>query len=422
MTDHTNDPRLESWVKGSRESDFPIQNLPLGIFSTSTLSTRAGMAIGSYILDLSVLYDKGFLGELNLGSNVFAQPVLNSFLGSKPGNWKALRRIVSGLLAEGNDTLRPYEQALLVPRSEASMHLPLQIPDYTDFYSSMEHASNVGKMFRPNMEPLLPNWKHLPVGYHGRASSIVVSGTDFHRPCGQTMKDGDERPAYGPTKQLDIELEMAFVIGTATRMGQRISTGETGNYVYGLSLFNDWSARDIQRWEYVPLGPFLGKNFASSLAPWIVSLDALEPFKVQGPEQEPEVLGYLKTSGAQNYDIVLEVYLTPQGGQPSLICTSNHKYLYWNIAQQLAHHTINGCPVSVGDVYASGTISAPDESGFGSMLELSWKGTKPIKLSDGSTRTFLHDYDTITIKGYCQGDGYRIGFGEVTGSVLPALP
>ncbi len=422
MTDHTNDPTLESWVKGARDTDFPIQNLPLGIFSTSTLTPRAGMAIGEYIVDLSALYEKGFLDGLDLGSNVFAQPVLNSFLAGGHTRWSALRRIVSDLLAEGNEQLRPHEQTVLVPQSMAKMHLPLHIPDYTDFYSSMEHASNVGKMFRPNMEALLPNWKHLPVGYHGRASSIVVSGTDFHRPCGQTMKDGDERPEYGPTKQLDIELEMAFVIGQATDMGRRIPTGSMRDFVYGLSLFNDWSARDIQRWEYVPLGPFLGKNFASSLAPWIVSLDALEPFRVDGPVQDPEVLDYLKTSGAQNYDIVLEVYLTPQGGEPSLICTSNHKYLYWNIAQQLAHHTVNGCPVSVGDVYASGTISAPDENGFGSMLELSWKGTKPIQLKDGSTRTFLLDHDTITIKGYCQGNGYRIGFGEVTGTVLPALP
>lgn len=422
MPEKTNDPALRSWVESAQGSLFPIQNLPIGIFSTEQKTPRAGIAIGDYILDLAVCFDKGFIKIEGVSENIFAQDSINSYLELGRTVWRSVRSQISNFLNVENASNASYASEVLVLQADATMHLAMKIGDYTDFYSSLEHASNVGKIFRPNMEPLLPNWKHLPVGYHGRSNSIVISGTDFHRPNGQTMADGAEKPSFGPSKRMDIELEMAFVIGKSTKLGDCVKTQDAWEHVYGLALFNDWSARDLQKWEYVPLGPFLGKNFASSIAPWIVSIDALEPFRVNGPSQDPEVLPYLQFSGKQNFDIALDVYLTPKDGEASLISKSNHKYLYWNIPQQLAHHTVNGCPISAGDVYASGTISAPYPEGYGSMLELSWGGSKPIPISDGSTRTFLLDYDKITITGYCQGKDYKIGFGEVTGTVLPAKP
>lgn len=422
MPEKTNDPALRSWVESAQGSLFPIQNLPIGIFSTEQKTPRAGIAIGDYILDLAVCFDKGFIKIEGVSENIFAKDSINSYLELGRTVWRSVRSQISNFLNAENASNASYASEVLVLQADATMHLAMKIGDYTDFYSSLEHASNVGKIFRPNMEPLLPNWKHLPVGYHGRSNSIVISGTDFHRPNGQTMADGAEKPSFGPSKRMDIELEMAFVIGKSTKLGDCVKTQDAWEHVYGLALFNDWSARDLQKWEYVPLGPFLGKNFASSIAPWIVSIDALEPFRVDGPSQDPEVLPYLQFSGKQNFDIALDVYLTPKDGEASLISKSNHKYLYWNIPQQLAHHTVNGCPISAGDVYASGTISAPYPEGYGSMLELSWGGSKPIHISDGSTRTFLLDYDKITITGYCQGKDYKIGFGEVTGTVLPAKP
>lgn len=422
MPEKTNDPALRSWVDSAQGSLFPIQNLPIGIFSTNQKAPRAGIAIGDYILDLAVCFEKGFIKIDNVSENIFAQDSINSYLELGRPVWRSVRSQISDFLNATNSSNASFASEVLVLQSEAKMHLAMKIGDYTDFYSSLEHASNVGKIFRPNMEPLLPNWKHLPVGYHGRSNSVVISGTDFHRPNGQTMADGAEKPSFGPSKRMDIELEMAFVIGKSTKLGDMVKTEDAWEHVYGLALFNDWSARDLQKWEYVPLGPFLGKNFASSLAPWIVSIDALEPFRVDGPTQDPEVLPYLQTKGKQNFDIALDVYLTPKDGDASLISKSNHKYLYWNIPQQLAHHTVNGCPISAGDLYASGTISAPYAEGYGSMLELSWGGSKPIAISDGSTRTFLLDYDKITITGYCEGKDYKIGFGEVTGTVLPAKP
>lgn len=422
MPEKTNDPALRSWVESAQGSLFPIQNLPIGIFSTEQKTPRAGIAIGDYILDLAVCFDKGFIKIEGVSENIFAKDCINSYLELGRTVWRSVRSQISNFLNAENASDASYASEVLVLQADATMHLAMKIGDYTDFYSSLEHASNVGKIFRPNMEPLLPNWKHLPVGYHGRSNSIVISGTDFHRPNGQTMADGAEKPSFGPSKRMDIELEMAFVIGKSTKLGDCVKTQDAWEHVYGLALFNDWSARDLQKWEYVPLGPFLGKNFASSIAPWIVSIDALEPFRVDGPSQDPEVLPYLQFSGKQNFDIALDVYLTPKDGEASLISKSNHKYLYWNIPQQLAHHTVNGCPISAGDVYASGTISAPYPEGYGSMLELSWGGSKPIPISDGSTRTFLLDYDKITITGYCEGKDYKIGFGEVTGTVLPAKP
>src|SRR5690606_10969916 len=304
--------------------------------------------------------------------------------------------------------------------NDVSMQMPVHVPNYTDFYSSIEHATNVGKMFRDPANALLPNWKHLPVGYHGRASSIVVSGTPLHRPMGQSKPKDADKPVFGPSQRLDFELEMAFITNSFTELGEQISTEEAENHIFGLVLFNDWSARDLQQWEYVPLGPFLAKNFGSSVSPWVVTLEALDPFRVEGPKQEPEVFPYLKYEGKKNFDIHLQTFLIPESGEENLICTSNFKYMYWNMAQQLAHHTVNGCNLEVGDMYASGTISGKSEDSYGSLLELTWGGTKPIKLSDGSERKFIEDNDTIIMRGWCEKDGIRVGFGEVSGKILPA--
>jgi len=309
----------------------------------------------------------------------------------------------------------------MVNRKEAEMLLPVKIGDYTDFYSSMEHATNVGKMFRDPENALLPNWKHLPVGYHGRASSIIPSGVNIHRPKGQ-FKDPDmESPSFGPSRRMDFELELAFITGKSTKLGDSVSTDDAEDYIFGFVLFNDWSARDIQAWEYVPLGPFLGKSFASSISPWVVTMEALDQFRLEGPTQDPEVLPYLKCETPHSFDINLEAYIQPEGvKQASRVCRSNFKYMYWNIAQQLAHHTVNGCNINVGDMMASGTISGPTEDSFGSMLELSWKGSKPIKLDTGEERKFIEDGDTVILKGYSEKEGVRVGFGEVRSKLLPA--
>jgi fumarylacetoacetase len=300
--------------------------------------------------------------------------------------------------------------------------MPVKVGDYTDFYSSKEHATNVGSMFRDPKNALLPNWLHLPVAYHGRSSSILVSGRNFHRPKGQVTPPGIDKPSFSPSKAMDFELEMAFIIGKSTELGQSVSTQDADNYIFGMTLFNDWSARDIQRWEYVPLGPFLAKNFASTTSPWIVSLEALEPFRTKAPEQEPEVLSYLKRADENTaIDITLEVWLQAENSEAVKICSSNYKYLYWTMEQQLAHHTINGCNINVGDLMASGTISGPTPDSFGSMLELTWNGSKPLILPNGQERKFLQDGDTVIIKGYCQKDNIRLGFGEAKAKVLPTL-
>ena len=302
----------------------------------------------------------------------------------------------------------------------AQMHLPVQVGDYTDFYSSIEHATNVGMMFRDPENALLPNWRHIPVGYHGRASSIIASGHNIHRPKGQVLPKGESQPVYKASGRLDFELETAFIIGKSTEVGDSVDIADARDYIFGVVLFNDWSARDIQKWEYVPLGPFLGKSFASSISPWIVTLEALEPFKVAGPKQEPEVLPYLQTDRNNNYDVNLEVGITPQGGDEQIVCRSNFKYMYWSMLQQLAHHTVNGCNVNVGDMMGSGTISGKDENSYGSMLEISWAGSKPVQMNDGSTRAFINDHDTVTMRGFAEKDGVRVGFGNVETKVLPA--
>ena len=418
-----NDPSIKSWVEIPENSDFPIQNLPFGIFKTDYLEPGAGVAIGEYIVDLTYLHENGFLDGLGLTAGVFNQQYLNDFIGLGKKVTSAVRNRLAELLEENHDELRdnkPARELALIQMEEAEMLLPVRVPNYTDFYSSVEHATNVGTMFRDPDNALFPNWKHLPVGYHGRASSIIPSGVDIHRPNGQTKAPEADKPTFGPSKRLDFELETAFITCKENGLGNSISTKEADDYIFGFVLFNDWSARDIQVWEYVPLGPFLAKNFASSISPWIVTMDALEPFKVAGPKQEPEVLPYLKFKGDKNFDVNLEVYIQPEGGEENLICESNFKYMYWNVNQQLAHQSVNGCNIQVGDMYGSGTISGPTPNSYGSMLELAWKGTKPLKLKDGSERSFIHDGDTIIMRGYAQKDGLRIGFGEVKTKVLPA--
>jgi len=414
---------LQSWLETPADSDFPLQNIPFGISSGSHHPPRPCTRIGNQVIDLQPLAAAGLLEGLGMDAAAFDAPVLNALMAHGKAGSRALRhRLIQLFRADHgmNDATLRLVQAAVQPLDEVTMHLPVAIGDYTDFYSSREHATNVGIMFRGPENALMPNWLHLPVGYHGRASSIVVSGTPIRRPMGQMRPKADEPPVFGPSKQLDIELETAFITFEGKPLGERIPAAEAADFIFGMVLFNDWSARDIQSWEYVPLGPFLGKNFGSSMSPWVVTLEALEPFRTQGPPQQPEPLPYLRTAGAQAFDIRLEAALKPKNGAESVICTTNFKHLYWNMAQQLAHHTVNGCNVRCGDVMASGTISGPAPDSFGSLLELTWRGTKPLKLQDGSERKFLEDGDTIVIRGHAAHQGLRIGFGEVAGQILPA--
>lgn len=417
----TNSPDLISWVEVPKNSDFPIQNLPFGIFKTDYLPPGAGVAIGKYVLDLVYLHEHGFLFGLDLPVGIFNQHNLNDFFALGRKKVGEVRERISELLQHDYTELKDNKEAreiALIPMEEVEMLMPVRVPNYTDFYSSEEHARNVGSIFRDPENALLPNWKHLPVGYHGRASSIVVSGTPIHRPKGQVKLPNTDMPVFCPSKKLDFELEVAFITCAETQLGKHITTEEAEDFIIGLVLFNDWSARDIQAWEYVPLGPFLGKNFGSTVSPWVVTLDALEPFRCAGPEQFPHVLPYLAFEGARNFDILLEVQLKPEQADASVLCRSNFKYMYWNMNQQLAHHTINGCNIQVGDMYGSGTISGPSPGSFGSMLELSWNGKKTLHLEDGTERTFIEDGDTIIMHGYAEKDGVRIGFGECSGKVL----
>lgn len=419
-----NNPELKSWVHVPAGSDFPIQNLPFGIFKTRYLSAVAGVAIGEHVLDLVYLHENGYLDGLGLPSGIFNQKYLNDFIALGRKTTRTVRNRISELLRDDVEELQQNiaaREIALIPMSEVQMQMPVQIPNYTDFYSSEEHATNVGSMFRDPKNALLPNWKHLPVGYHGRASSIVVSGTNLHRPKGQIKLPDSELPVFCPSQKLDFELELAFITGKQSALGTHITTSDAEEYIFGFVLFNDWSARDIQQWEYVPLGPFLGKNFGSTISPWIVTLDALEPFRAQGPEQFPHVLPYLVTEASRNFDINLEVLIQPDGGEPTTVCRSNAKYLYWNVNQQLAHHTVNGCNIQVGDLYASGTISGPSPGSYGSLLELSWNGQRPLHLANGANRKFLEDGDTVMIRGFAEKNHVRIGFGMCEGKILPAL-
>lgn len=416
---------MKSWIEIPLNSDFPLENLPFGIAEVANGKTIAVTRIGNYIINLEKLQQSGIFNDLDFDfEGVFGQSVLNNFIDMGKKAHRALREKLQEIFSESYlsfpEKINSIKENVLISPESVKMLMPVKVTDYTDFYSSIEHATNVGTMFRDPSNALLPNWRHLPVGYHGRASSIVVSGTGIHRPKGQTMPQGAEKPVFGPTKMFDFELEMAFVVGKTTGLGDSVPAVEAEDYIFGFLLFNDLSARDIQSWEYVPLGPFLSKNFGSVVSPWIVTLDALEPFRVKGPDQEPEVLPYLKTEGLRNFDINLQVIIKPENGNENVVCRSNFRYMYWNICQQLAHHTVNGCNITTGDLYASGTISGPDTGSYGSMLELSWRGTKPITLSDGSERKFINDNDTLIIRGSAEKDGLRIGFGECVTRILPA--
>lgn len=397
-------------------SDFSIHNIPFGIFSTKNLSPRAGVAIGNHILDLVALSQ---LNVFDFDTSVFKKDTLNDFISLGKPITNIVRTSIQNWILDKN-SLMADKPNLFVLQSESKMHLPIKIGDYTDFYSSLEHATNVGTMFRDKDNPLLPNWKHIPVGYHGRASSIIVSEEPIRRPKGQIMPLNSSQPIFQATQRLDFELEMAFITGIKTKIGEPISIEDAEDHIFGLVLLNDWSARDIQKWEYVPLGPFLGKSFASSISPWIVTLEALEQFKVSGPIQNTKVLPYLKYSGKKNYNIELEVSIKPEDSDEQVIAKSNFKYLYWNMTQQLTHQTVNGCNINVGDLYGSGTISGKSTDSYGSMLELSWMGTKPLQMKNGSIRKFLKDGDTISLSGFSQKNGQRVGFGEVKTKILPA--
>lgn len=395
---------------------FTINNIPFGIFSIKNKRKRLATIINNQVVDLYALAELGYFDDLKIKKSVFKNDYLNDFISLGKEKTNAVRKRLQEVLSNIGE-LPPL---VFYAENTVNLHLPIKIGDYTDFYSSEQHATNVGKMFRPNGDALLPNWKHIPVGYHGRASSIFVSGQNFHRPKGQINSTDTTPPIFSATKRLDIELEMATIIGKNNPIGDTIDVNKAEEYVFGFTLFNDWSARDIQRWEYVPLGPFLAKNFFSSMSPWVVTLEALEPFRVPVETQNPEVLPYLKEEKRQNFDVQLDVFLKPKNTEGGKICTSNFKNMYWTVAQQIAHHTVNGCNLNVGDVMASGTISGKTPDSFGSLLELTWGGKNPITLPDGSTRTFLEDGDTIVIRGFAEKNGIRVDFGEVKTTVLPA--
>lgn len=419
-----NDPNRRSWINVEKGSDFPIQNIPFGVFLPEDDIITIGTRIGDTAIDLSAMQQLGYFSGIDLADDVFLQDTLNDFITLGREINREVRDRIAEIFDADNAELRDnaeHKERILFPVEDVQMLMPIFSQDYTDFYSSREHATNVGTMFRDPNNALLPNWLHLPVGYHGRSSTIVISGEPVHRPKGQRMPPNAEAPVFGPSVRVDFELEMAFITGDGKPMGQRISTDEAEEYIFGMVLFNDWSARDLQKWEYVPLGPFLAKNFGSSISPWVVTMDALEPFRVAGPKQEPEVLDYLKYKGDKNYDIHLEVAIAPEGTEPATVCKSNFKHMYWNMAQQLAHHTVNGCKINSGDMMASGTISGPTPDSYGSMLELSWNGTKKLKMNDGSERTFIEDNDTVIMRGYCEKGDVRIGFGEVSSKLLPAI-
>lgn len=413
-----------SWLDVAENSDFPLQNIPFGIVRRKDGAINAATRIGDHVIDLHALAKAGHLDGTGLTDpEVFSRNYLNDFiaLGKKITN--NVRQEIIRLFSEENVALRDDADArnrIITHIDENEPLLPVKVGDYTDFYSSIEHATNVGKMFRDPDNALLPNWKHIPVGYHGRSSSIVVSGTPVRRPFGQTKPKNAESPVFGPTRSLDFELEVAFITQNDTGLGTRIPVGEAEDHIFGLVLFNDLSARDIQKWEYVPLGPFLGKSFGSVVSPWIVTLEALEPFRTKGPAQDPQPLPYLRTEGKKNFDIDLEVSIRPEHAAEEVVCRSNFRYLYWNMAQQLAHQTVNGCNVRTGDMYASGTISGPEPHSFGSLLELTWGGSRPLKFEDSSERTFVLDYDNIIMRGHARKNGPRIGFGECTTMILPA--
>ena len=419
-----NNPDRSSWLHVDKNSDFPIQNIPFGVFLTRDDIITIGTRIGDTAIDLGALHQLGYFKGIPLTDDIFLQDTLNDFIADGRKTWRLVRNRIAEIFDSNNDILKnnkKNKETVLFRLDEIEMQLPVQIGDYTDFYSSIEHATNVGTMFRDPENALLPNWLHIPVGYHSRSSSIIPTDISIHRPQGQTLPAGSDTPVFGPSKLVDFELEMAFITTDANDLGESIPIEEAEDYIFGLVLLNDWSARDIQKWEYVPLGPFLAKSFASSISPWIVTLDALEPFRVESPKPIKPQLPYLQYKGKKSFDINLEVAIQPKGAKETVVSKSNFKYLYWNMAQQLAHHTSNGCPVNSGDMMGSGTISGTTPNSYGSMLELTWRGEKPIKMKDGTERKFINDNDTVIMRGYCEKDGTRIGFGEVKSQLLPVF-
>ena len=422
---HPNDPKLRSFIEIDPSSDFPIQNLPYGVFFTPERpELRVGVAIGDFVLDLAALEAAGLI-RFESATAVFAKPALNAFMALGPKVWTKTRARISELLRHDHPELRDnaeLRKRVLIPRNFADMHMPIEVQGFTDFYSSKEHATNVGIMFRGKDNALMPNWLSIPIGYNGRASTVVVSGTPIRRPRGQLKPPTADVPTFGPCKRLDFELEMGVVIGQASAMGEMLTETQAEEMIFGFTLLNDWSARDIQAWEYVPLGPFQAKAFGTSISPWVVTREALEPFRVSGPVQDPTPLSYLQQAKPQNYDVQLAVDLrTEKMNKPAGISRTNFRYMYWSSVQQLVHHASSGCAMNVGDLLGSGTISGPEKGERGSMLELSWGGAEPLTLDGGEQRAFLEDGDSLVMRGWCQGDGYRIGFGEVEGTILPSL-
>jgi fumarylacetoacetase len=417
-----NDTNRKSWLEVSENSDFPIQNIPFGVFLTKENVVTVGTRIGDSAIDLGALQQMNYFAGIELTDDMFMQDTLNDFISDGQKTWRLVRNRIAEIFDETNSKLRDnikHRDIVIFEIADVEMQLPVLIGDYTDFYSSKEHATNVGKMFRDPENALLPNWLHIPVGYHGRSSTIVPSGIPIHRPIGQTLPAGETTPVFGPSRLIDFELETAFITTDANVMGEMIPINEVEEYIFGMVLLNDWSARDIQKWEYVPLGPFLAKNFASSISPWIVTMDALEPFRVQSPKQNPSPLPYLQQKGKHSFDINLEVAIQPENVEPTVVSKTNFKYMYWTMSQQLTHHTSNGCRVNSGDMMGSGTISGPTPDSYGSMLELTWGGKNPIKLNDGTERKFINDNDTVIMKGFCKNGQVRIGFGEVSSKLLP---
>lgn len=410
-----------SWLPVSSHSDFSLHNLPFGIFSTKSGEPRVGVAIGEWIIDMSAAHELGFFKTLEIDAAVFKKEALNDLISLGRKAAKAIRLTIQQWLTDGDSPFKEVAAQVLIRQTDARMHMPLRIGNYTDFYSSEEHATAVGKLYRPE-NPLMPNWKHMPIAYHGRASSVVLSGTAIHRPLGQTKPGASEYPVFGPTAALDFELELAFVVGKNSELGKPISVSAAEDHLFGVVIFNDWSARDIQRWEYQPLGPFASKNFASSIAPWVITMDALEAFRVEGPVQVPAPMPYLQTTGPKNFDIHLRAAIRPKGFQETVVTETNAKYLYWNINQQTAHHTITGCNLNTGDLLATGTISIPGPKGAGCLLESTKGGKQPLHLTGGLNRTFLEDGDEVIIRGFAERDGIKVGFGEVRGEILPSLP
>jgi len=417
-----NDTYRKSWINVPENSDFPIQNIPFGVFITKDDVITIGTRIGNCAIDMGALQQLNYFEGIELTDDMFMQDTLNDFISDGKKTWRLVRNRLAELFDETNPKLRDnkeHRDIIIFDVQHIEMQLPVLIGDYTDFYSSKEHATNVGKMFRDAENALLPNWLYVPVGYHGRSSTIIPSGIPVNRPMGQTLPNGETTPVFGPSRLVDFELETAFITTDANIMGETIPISEAEDYIFGMVLMNDWSARDIQKWEYVPLGPFLAKNFATSISPWIITMDALDPFRTKGPKQDPAPFPYLQQKGKNNFDVNLEVVIQPENAGETIVSRSNFKYMYWSMTQQLAHHTSNGCRVNSGDMMGSGTISGPTPDSCGSMLELTWGGKNPIKLNDGSERKFLNDGDTVIMRGFCKNNGVRIGFGEVSSKLLP---